>query len=322
VAANAAAFFGQATVRMTDRLSATIGLRHSHERKSTDSRGETANLDGPGALVPGSSYAFTDSISHSAWTPKLGVELRARENMFAYVSATRGFKSGGFNLTSRAAGRGYAPEFAWSYEGGLKTTLAGGAATVNVAAFHTDYSDLQVQRAILPGIIDIANAAAATIRGVEAEGTIRLGRGARAGGHLAWLDARYDRYVAVGGSTGTTDVAGRQLNNAPSASGRAWIEWSATIRRAGTISLRGDTRWQSTVYFTPFNDLVQRQRPYGVIDVSADLKPRHGNWSVGVWARNLTSVRYNTGTFSSPPPAIGGRPGEPLRAGVEFTVWR
>jgi iron complex outermembrane receptor protein len=322
VAANAAAFFGQATVQMTDRLSATMGLRHSHERKSTDSRGETATLDAPGALVPGSAYAFTDSISHSAWTPKLGVELRARENMFTYVSATRGFKSGGFNLTSRAAGRGYAPEFAWSYEGGLKTTLGGGAATVNVAAFHTDYSDLQVQRAILPGIIDIANAAAATIRGIEAEGSIRLGRGTRAGGHLAWLDARYDQYVAVGGSTGTTDVAGNRLNNAPAASGRAWVEWSGAIPRAGTVSLRADSRWQSTVYFTPFNDPVQRQRPYGVVDVSAELKPRHGNWSVGVWARNLTSARYIIGTFSSPPPAIGGRPGEPLRAGVEFTIWR
>ena len=43
----------------------------------------------------------------------------ASARTLAYVSATRGFKSGGFNLTSREVGRGYAPEWAWSFEGGF-----------------------------------------------------------------------------------------------------------------------------------------------------------------------------------------------------------
>ena len=82
----------------------------------------------PVTVVPGTAYSYTDAISHTAWTPKFGLEFRARDNAFAYVSATRGFKSGGFNFTSPEAGRGYAPEWAWSYEGGLKTTVAGGRA--------------------------------------------------------------------------------------------------------------------------------------------------------------------------------------------------
>ena len=58
---------------------------------------------------PARRTAYTDAISHTAWTPKFGLEFRARDNAFAYVSATRGFKSGGFNFTSPEAGRGYAP---------------------------------------------------------------------------------------------------------------------------------------------------------------------------------------------------------------------
>ena len=59
--------------------------------------------------------------------------------------------------------------------------------------------------------------------------TSRVGRGFEAGGHLAWLDATYDRYIAValGGATG--DVSGNRLNNAPEWAGRLWIEWTGDI---------------------------------------------------------------------------------------------
>src|SRR4029453_8779547 len=123
-----------------------------------------------------------------------------------YVSATRGFKSGGFNITSREAGRGYAPEWAWSCEAGLKTSLLG-RGTLDLAAFHPDYTDLQVQTVIRPGVLDISNAAEATISGVELEASGAIVPGLRLRGHLAWLDATYDRYVAVGVGGVTGDVA-------------------------------------------------------------------------------------------------------------------
>ena len=98
------------------------------------------------------------------------------------MSATRGFKSGGFNPSSTAAGRGYAPEWAWSYEGGWKGTLMGGRSRFDVSVFLMDYTNLQVQTPIGIGVFDIRNAAAATIRGVEVESTSRLGRGIEAVG--------------------------------------------------------------------------------------------------------------------------------------------
>jgi hypothetical protein len=41
-----------------------------------------------------------------------------------------------------------------------------------------------------------------------------------------------------------------------------------------------------------------------------------------MYVRNLTNTDFITGTFSSPIPAIGGRPGEPRQIGVQFTVRR
>ena len=54
--------------------------------------------------------------------------------------------------------------------------MAGGRVRVNTAVFYNDYQDLQVQSFIRPGVLDISNAASATIRGVEVE--VAAARGA------------------------------------------------------------------------------------------------------------------------------------------------
>ena len=320
VSGRSGALFGEAKVDLASRVSATLGLRFSDESKTIVNSGELSTQDLPVKVIAGTAYAYTDAISNAAWTPKLGLDMRLRDDLFLFGSATRGFKSGGFNPTSPVAGRGYAPEWAWSYEAGLKSTVAGGRASLSLSAFHTDYTDLQVQTAIRPGVIDISNAASATIDGVEVETATHLTHGIATGGHLAWLNSRYDRYLAVGVGGVTGDVTGNRLSNAPVWSGRLWLGWDGRLTRQTLLSLHGDATWQTTAFFTPFNDSIQQQRPYGILTVSADVKPTSGHWSVGAYARNLTNADYITGSFSSPPPAIGGRPGDPRQLGVQLRL--
>ena len=322
VAADSHAVFGQATIGLTSRLSATAGVRYTQEEKDIDNRGGRHALDDPGRVLPGSDYRYSDSIAHTAWTPKIGLEVKLPNAALAYLSATRGFKSGGFNISSTTAGRGYAPEWAWSYEGGLKGTLLDGRSRFGVSAFFMDYTNLQVQTPIAVGVFDIRNAAAATIRGVEVENTTRLGRGVQAGGHVSWLDATYDRYiaVAVGGATG--DVSGNRLNNSPEWAGRLWIEWTGDVGRSNRLSLSAESTAQSTVFFTPFNDRIQRQSPYGLLGARVEYGPANKRWSVGTYVRNFTNTDYVTGTFGTPPTAFAGRPGPSRQFAVDFAVRR
>ena len=322
VEANSRAVFGQATVGLTSRISATAGVRYTHEGKNIDNAGGRYSLDAPDLADPGSAYGYSDSIAHSAWTPKIALELTQPNGTLTYVSATRGFKSGGFNPSSTAAGRGYGPEWAWSYEGGWKGALMGGRSRFGVSAFVMDYTNLQVQTPIAVGVFDIRNAAAATIRGVEVEHTSQIGRGIEAGGHVTWLDATYDHYiaVAVGGATG--DVAGNRLNNAPEWAGRFWIEWSGDIGNSRRLSIAADATGQSTVFYTPFNDNIQRQGPYGLLGARVEYGPSHRRWAVAAYARNVTNTDYITATFGTAPTAFGGRPGPPRQIAVEFIVRR
>jgi iron complex outermembrane receptor protein len=316
------AFFGQTTVGITSRLSGILGQRYSRDRKSIDNAGGRYTLDTPPMLLAGTGYAYHDSLTNDSWTPKFGLEVKLPMRAMAYASATKGFKSGGFNWSSPVPGRGFAPEWAWSYEGGLKTELGDGRARVNLAAFNMDYSNLQVQTPIGIGVFDIRNAAAATVRGIELEGATRLGRGVSAGGHYTWLNATYERYIAVGIGGITGDVAGKRLNNAPEFAGRGWVEWSTNLRESRLLSLTADATAQSTVFFTPFNDDIQRQGPYFLLGSRVDYGPSHRRWSVGAYARNLTNTQYIMATFGTSPAAFGGRPGMSRQLAIDLTLRR
>jgi iron complex outermembrane receptor protein len=322
VGATSRAVFGQATVGLTSRLSATAGIRYTREDKEIDNAGGRFSLEAPGMAVPGSVYGYSDAVAHSAWTPKIGLEMKLPHDALGYVSATRGFKSGGFNPSSTAAGRGYAPEWAWSYEGGWKGALMGGRSRLNVSAFVMDYTNLQVQTPIGIGVFDIRNAAAATIRGVEVETTSRLGRGIEAGGHVTWLDATYDRYLAVANDGITGEVAGNRLNNAPEWAGRLWIEWSGDAGRSRRVSIAADATAQSTVFYTPFNDSIQQQPASGLLGARVEYAPRDRRWSIAAYARNVMNTDYITATFGTAPTAFGGRPGPSRQFSIELTVRR
>src|SRR4029079_4311210 len=115
------ALFGETTFVLSSRVTGILGLRYTREAKDIDNAGGLYRLDAPmtaSTPVPGAVYAYSDSIAHTASTPTLGVEVNLSARVMTYVTATRGFKSGGFNLSSTQPGRGYAPEWAWSYEGG------------------------------------------------------------------------------------------------------------------------------------------------------------------------------------------------------------
>jgi iron complex outermembrane receptor protein len=325
IGTKARAMFGQATYSLARRVSLTGGVRFTDEQKDLDNTGGVYRL-GTAILADLTSfYDYVDNATYQAWTPKGSIQVQVSRDTFVYVSATRGFKSGGFNQfnpTAPEPERAFNPEFAWSFEGGLKRTMAGGRVRVNTAVFSNDYRELQVQSFLRPGVIDISNAGSATIRGIEVEAAAAAGRGVHLAGHVSWLDAIYDRYVARGPGGATRDAAGNRLNNAPEWSGSGSAVYELATGRAGTASVRGDLSWQSRVFFTPVNDAIETQRTYGLLHLRAGFEPQNRRWEIAVYVRNLGNQEYITGTANVPLPAITGRPGEPRHWGTQFTLRR
>jgi iron complex outermembrane receptor protein len=318
------ALFGQGTYSVSSRVSVTGGFRYTDEQKSLENTGGVYRLGTAILDILTSFYDYVDDAAFQAWTPKSSIQVQVSRDTFVYASATRGFKSGGFNQfnpTAPESNRAFNPEFAWSFEGGVKHTMAGGRVRVNTAVFSNDYRDLQVQSFPRLGVIDVSNAGSATIRGIEVETAAAAWRDVQLAGHFSWLHTTYDRYL-FRGPDATFDAAGNRLNNAPEWSGGGSAVYQFGTGGAGTAFVRGDVSWQSRVFFTPVNDAIETQRAYGLLHVRAGFEPQNRRWEVAVYVRNLGAQEYITGTANVPLTAITGRPGDPRHWGTQFTLRR
>src|SRR5690606_30468267 len=147
-------------------------------------------------------------------------------------TVSRGYKSGVYNLTVTGPTPSPAiePEILDAYEIGLKTDgWMDNRARINVAAFLYDYQDLQVLTIGTASQV-AANAAEATIYGLEIEALAQVSNSLELSLGLAYLNSEYDQYFGVtnqpnvdanGNPTGGNsanipyDFAGNDLYRAP-----------------------------------------------------------------------------------------------------------
>lgn len=308
------AVFGQVEYGVTDRLSLTLGGRYTDERKRwarpagrfvTDTSTRTLDL----TLLP-------QIGDYEEFTPRVGFEYAMTEESLLYGSVSRGFKSGGFNITSTRPG-GYDPETMLAYEVGWKSRF-GGRLQMSLSAFHYDYEDLQVQAFIVPGTADITNAASAKINGSELEMLAQVTDGLRLGIGVAYLDATYDDYrsAPIGGGL-TIDASGNRLNNSPEWSANASAEYVHALG-SGRLRVSAEYGWKSEVFFTTSNNPREHQDGYGVGNASIGYESGSERLEVSLWARNLADEAYVTGAGTIV--NTTGRYGPPRTYGLAVTV--
>lgn len=313
------ALYGQLTYYILPDLGLTAGLRYTEETKDFTQRFSVINLR-TGSFLPGFPRSYQLSDTYNAWTPRFAVEFEATEDLFLYASATRGFKSGGFNFASQNPNQGYDPEFLWSYEAGFRSDLLDRRLRLNGTAFWYDYSDLQVQSFITPGVIDITNAADARVRGVELELLARPIAALTLGGNLAYLDAEYVNYTnALLPGNIPFDASGNRLNSAPEWAYYLFGQYDHDLGSGAQIYVRGEYNWRSRQFYSPQNVLPQSQPSFGLINASAGYISEDDKWRVMFFARNLADVEYvtTTATFTGP---VSGRVGEPRTYGIRVSV--
>jgi iron complex outermembrane receptor protein len=312
------ALFGQATYQVSDRVSVTGGLRYTDEAKDLANTGGVYLL---GAFTRVSFYDYVDRATYDAWTPKVSLQARATPDAFFYVSATRGFKSGGFDFgspTAADATKGYNPEYLWAYEIGVKSDWLEHRLRVNLDAFFYDYSDMQVEVFVPPANAITENAATSHIKGVDLEVAARPIAPLDLHATVAYLHARYQSFPqAFVNPFGTFDASGNTLNQAPDWAYSAGATYTVGLGHLGSVYGGVDYTGQSRVFFTPANNGVngvtgypQQQEEYGVLSARAGWNSADSRWNFAVIGLNLTQRQYVTGTVNYGA-GVAGRPGDP-----------
>jgi iron complex outermembrane receptor protein len=218
--------YAQADIHATDQITLTAGIRYTDEKKTfsiTDNRAscndgsiEPTCLDNS-KLFATNGAAIPQEISTKVWTPRFAVNYRPNSDLLVFASATKGFKSGGWNARATAPSEAlpFGPEIAWSYEAGFKADLMDRRLRVNLTAFLLDIKGLQTPSAFARANGSIAfitrNFANFRNKGLELEVTAQPTDGLNLFASIGYSDDKYilDSNAAPFDTYGVQAVAGQ-----------------------------------------------------------------------------------------------------------------
>lgn len=281
------ALFGQANYKILDTLTATVGARMTWENKDGDFAGFLVSTTVPGVLPPplAADYDVHASKSWNAFTPKAALEWQVTEDAMIYGSASRGFKSGGFQGiagSALSARTPYDPEYDWSYEIGAKTKWLDNRLQLNGSVFKTNYSNLQISQLVpLVGLI-IGNAAQAEIKGAELEFVAIPIDHWQIDGSYSYLDAKYTKFDP----TASINYPGNTLTRSPKNKINLGVQFDYDVL-IGVLTARLDYLYTSKYFFDPNNIPTQTQPGYSMVDGRIALASPDDHWELALWGKNL-----------------------------------
>lgn len=304
--------FAEASYEIFPATKLTAGLRYTSDHFDLDATRRNA-----AGLAYGGT-PFSRGAKFSKLTYRAVLDHKFTDDIMAYGSYSRGFKSGGFNvsaptITVRGVAQpapAVAPEVLDAFEIGLKTELFDKMLRLNLAAFKYDYKNLQVT-VIGVGTSSTVNAAAAKIKGIDVDFEARPFQNLTVSGGISILDAKFSSFPAGpllvpnpaactpaptttgpltgGNATCAADLTGFRTPRSPKFTGS--ISATYTIPASiGDFALTGSLYHNSGYAWDADNRL--KQPKYTLLNATLSWTSPDQTYEVRVWGKNLTDKYY------------------------------
>jgi iron complex outermembrane receptor protein len=333
------AAFGQVTWRVNDRLAVTPGLRYTKEKKDgtyvQTTTGGSSTTDATllsrrlGIARPQTFSADTDE---GAWSGQLAVNYKIADDLNTYATYSRGFKSGGINMTAlpltaanlpNTATAVVKPEKVETYELGLKSQFFQRLLTANVAVFQTNVDNFQANvvdsaaGAPLRGYL--SNVKEVRVRGAELDLSTRSINGFTSYFNLAYTDGKYVSFkngpTPLENLTATTalfDLSGRTLPGVSKYAGSAGVEYrrpATFIDVPGDAYIGLDANFRTDYYADVTTSIYSVIKGAEVFNLRAGFAAKNGveafvsvkNANNARYLNNITIVSGNTGLVVGTP---------------------
>jgi len=322
-----AAFF-DVSANFTDRFKVSVGARATRDHKRSNTfrffyLGATPSPYQGGTPRPilqvRTNYSAEKTFEE--FTPRLSASYELTDDLNTYVSYSKGYKSGGWDMRGDAfltpqTVNGYNPETVDAYEAGLKGDLFDRRVSFASAVFLSKYKDQQVTtQVVVPSGIasSVDNAGASTLYGAEFEAKAVFDEHFSGTVALGYIHAKYDtfsRFVPAGApnpvNPSQTIPAGGQIvnvadlygfQNTPEWTGNVSLTWRGNVAGGELtitpmVSYRDD--YQQFEQPLPLLD----QKAFTLVDLTASWAPESGRYRISVAGKNLTDERYRTGGYN------------------------
>jgi len=343
-----AALFGQAELKLTDRLRVLPGLRVNYDQKAVDFDQQV--YGGLQTTVPAlvalqrsilAPQRYRTDVDDANVSGQVTVAYAVRSRVNAYATYATSFKSVGLNLNgvpTDAAGAPVLaaatvkPEDVHHVEVGVKTEPFRGV-TTNLTVYNTAIADFQAQVVnagvgVLRGYL--ANAEKVRVRGLEVDGAARVHRDVSVYGAAAYTDGRYVSFpdapspLEETGGPQVKDISGSLLPGISKwalSLGGEYVHRTGLVRGSGDVFAAVDTSYRSSFSSsaTPSKYLVVGG--YALLNARLGFRWADG-WSVSLWSRNLLDKDYFELLTAAPGNTglIVGQPGDPRSIGVTLKL--
>jgi len=256
---------------------------------------------------------------------KIALNYRTDNHNLLYVSASRGYKVGGFNIDGSLDEdlREYGPELLWNYEIGFKGFAFNDQLETRLAVFYMDRDDVQISSSTLRLRPDgstefieyVGNAAGGSNYGLELTSRWLANDILAVYGSLGLLQSEYEDFTNSAGE----DLDGREQAHAPNYQFTLGTDIAITPQLLLNLNVRGKDEF----YFSDSHDFSSDA--YELLNASLiySVNP----YSVTLWGRNLTDKDYYVrGFYFGNDPREGyaakgyTQLGEPLRFGLTFNM--
>ena len=344
------ALFHQSTYNhlLVDGLSITAGLRADFEKTKLDYFTHSKlNLNMKmGPMTRPLSVADTlqgkESLQFSEILPKVALKYGWNDHQFAYVTVSKGYKTGGFNIQmfsdlmqtqlmnsgnpaatkiNVADAIAYQPEHSMNYEIGYQSAFFNHRLKTHLSLFYMDISDMQLTKFVPSGNGRmITNAGEVTSKGMEVSLQTYLGKGFSLDVNYGYANATFENYtdsVKVGNSVEEVDYKGNFVPYAPQNTLCLNGTYTHLFNNAFIDHITANVQYMGTgkIYWDEANSLFQQF--YHTVNAKVGLVKN--NFELEIWGKNLLNTNYNTFYFES----FGNRffqKGKPLQCGVTLKV--
>ena len=288
-----AAFFGQVSYEVNNRVQLTAGIRYDYEHKKQNVLGQYQHDPDPNPMFD-TRPDTSASANFNAFSPSVTANYLITKNNTVYFTYSRGFRAGGFTQLSSDPSQPplfkFKPEYSNSYEIGTKNEFLNNRFRLNAAFFYTTVNDAQVPTLVLPDAVTITkNAGTLHSEGIEIEMAATPVKNLEFSYNFGYTRAKY-KTLKLSQNGSEVNLEGNRQVYTPITTSALAAQYNYPLGTDQKLRLVIRGEWLNTG--SEFFDLANtiRQSDYSLFNARLGVAAK--NFEVMLWGRNLSDKKY------------------------------